>query len=72
MQVDSRHITIDAKDNTFTGYGTNIVCNIIAYSSLDEEDDKVKKMKVEEERKDKERRKEQEFKKIENEKRKEE
>ena len=51
MQVDSTHITVDAKEDAFSQYGTNIIGNITAYSSSNEEDEEEERKKEEEEEK---------------------
>ena len=53
MQVDSMNITMDAKENSFVGYGENIIgniSNIITYTSFDEEEEEKKKKEEQEKR----------------------
>ena len=59
MQVDSTHIIMDTKENTFATYGTTVVGNITSYTRFDEEDKEEEERKRNEENKMLEKRKKQ-------------
>ena len=53
MQVDSAHITMDAKENNFATFGQSIVGNITTYTSSDDEEEEGKNKWAKEKKKQK-------------------